>query len=99
MQKTFKEFFLNGPDIEKKQSNEDLFLEVTGVKLCDSLDTFIAWLVLKKHINPSVKLNENVKPKSIFDLKPTTQIKCLVKILPNLQPLAREFNLKWGNRI
>lgn len=98
MTQSFKDFFNNGP-IKTTQDNRDIFCEVTGIKLCDDLKTFVAWLVLKKHINPNIRLNENTKPKSIFELQPTTQIKCLVKILPNLTNLAKEFNLKWGNKI
>jgi hypothetical protein len=99
MIKSFKDFFENGPDVEVKESPEDLFTEVTGVPLCDNLKTFIAWLVLKKHINPSIRLNENERPKSLYDLRPPTQIKCLVKALPNLRSLAQEFNMKWGNKL
>jgi hypothetical protein len=97
--KSFKEFFLSGPEVKQEETPEDLFCEVTGIRLCDNLKTFIAWLVLKKHINPSIKLNENTKPKSIFELKPPTQIKCLATVLPNLKPLAQEFNIKWGNKL
>jgi hypothetical protein len=99
MSKSFKEFFFKGPEDNKPVSAEDLFLDVTGVKLCDTLKTFLAWLVLKKHLNPSIKINDTTRPKSIFDLGPTTQIKCLVKTLPNLKTLAQEFNIKWGNKI
>ena len=99
MTKTFKEFFKDGPKKEETVTEEDLFTEVTGIKLCDSLKTFVAWLVLKRHLNPSIKINENTRPKSIFDLGATTQIKCLVKTLPNLKTLAQEFNIKWGNKI
>jgi hypothetical protein len=95
MKQSFKDFFTNGPITQKQ---EDLFLEVTGVKLCDDIQTFIAWLVLKRHLNPNIKLDENTKPKSIFELRSTTQIKCLVKALPNLSSLAQEFNMRWGNR-
>jgi hypothetical protein len=96
---TFKEFFNDGPQKEEKVTDESLFKEVTGILLCDSLKTFVAWLVLKRHINPNIRINENTRPKSIFDLGPTTQIKCLVKTLPNLKTLAQEFNIKWGNKL
>jgi hypothetical protein len=98
MSDSFKDFFLNGPVKDQVETPEKLFEGVTGVFLCDSLNTFIAWLVLKKHINPSIRLNENERPKSIYDLRPTTQIKCLTKVLPNLPTLAQEFNMKWGNK-
>jgi hypothetical protein len=93
----FKDFFKDGPKIEKIVTEEDMFLEVTGIRLCDSLKTFVAWLVLKRHLNPNIKINDNTRPKSIFDLETTTQIKCLVKTLPNLKTLAQEFNIKWGS--
>jgi len=96
---SFKEFFHNGPKKPEVVTEEELFSEVTGIKLCDSVQTFIAWLVLKKHINPNIKMNESSRPKSIFELEAPTKIKCLVKTLPNLKNLAQEFNVKWGSKL
>lgn len=94
----FKEFFYqeNG-SLESKKivTEEDLFFEATKAQV-PSLKAFTAWLVLNNHVSPTIKIKENRKPLSIFEVKASQRVLYLVNEVPNLKELAKEFSFKWS---
>lgn len=93
----FSEFVSNYGKVNPKVSEEQLFFEVVSVKI-PSLNSFIAWLVLNKQIKPYLKEGK-MKPIPLFNLPTSLKINYLVKSIPRISELARNFhlNLKFQN--
>ena len=91
----FKDFVEthDGKGGSTRKTQEELFEEVTGVNI-PSMDSFVAWLTLHKHIKPYVK--ENGKPIPVMKLSENKKILYLVKKLPTIKELAKEFGSKFG---
>jgi hypothetical protein len=98
---TFKKFFNEYDTIksepiesEKKLTEEAIFEDIVGANV-PSVDSFIAWLSLNEHINTNIKYRKQRKPVSLFKLPTDRKILHLVKKLPNIRVLAKEFTEKW----
>ena len=95
----FKEFYYNydksTEESKKAITEEDLFFEATNATI-PSLKAFTAWLVLNKHVKPTVRLKENQKAVSVFSLKPSKRVLYLVNNVPKISELAKEFSFKWN---
>lgn len=98
---TFKKFFSEYDSIkdelvkkEEKLTEETIFQNVVGESV-SSVNSFIAWLVLNEHISPHIKLRNSKKPFSVFKLPSDKKILHIVKNLPNIRLLAKEFTEKW----
>lgn len=94
----FKNFFNNYTEEKKDETAESMFTEATGVVLEDTLDTFIAWMILQEKIKPTIKLPDKKKPISIFELNNSKKILHLCKTVTDIKKQAELFNLKWGNK-
>lgn len=97
---SFKDFYYNYREEStgeiKKITEEDLFFEATQVRV-PSLKAFTAWLILNKHLRPTVKIKEDRKPLSVFSLKESQRVLYLVKQVPKIEELAKEFSFKWSD--
>lgn len=97
---SFKEFYTNYSahrPVEKKkvQTAEEVFESVVGESV-SNVDSFVAWLVLNEHIKSYIKPQERKKPISIYNLPTDKKMLYLVKKLPNVRVLAKEFNETWN---
>lgn len=81
---------------EKTSSPEDKFFDVVKVEI-PSLESFISWLILNKHISGNIKQKHSNVPISLVSLPVEKRILTLVKELPKIKQLADEFNFKFGN--
>lgn len=93
----FRDFYTNYESSSKKESkktSEDLFKEAVGVDV-PSLESFVAWLSLNKHIKPYVR--SQGKPVPLNSLSENKKILYLVRKLPKIRELATEFANKFGN--
>jgi hypothetical protein len=98
---TFKKFFSEYDFIKKelqqttkKLTEEEIFEDVVGESV-PSVNSFIAWLVLNEHISAHIKLRNSKKPFPIFKLPSDKKVLHVVKNLPNVRILAKEFVEKW----
>lgn len=93
---SFIDYFFSENEAEepKKLSEEDLFKEATNIDV-PSLKAFTAWLVLNNHLKPTVKLKEDRSKVSVFSLNPTQRVLYLVKNVPQIKELAKQFSFKW----
>lgn len=89
----FKKFYNTWQETAQHKSEEQLFFEVVSVHV-PSVNSFIAWLALNKHIKPYVKYT-NRKPLPVFDLPENQKILYIVKKVPKIKELAQEFSFKF----
>jgi len=89
----FKKFFGEYQESAPQKSEEQLFFEVVSVRV-PSVNSFIAWLALNKHIKPYVKYT-NRKPLPLFELPENQKILYIVKKVPKIKELAQEFSVKF----
>ena len=89
----FSDFYSNHGKVSEKKSEEELFFEVVRVKI-PSVNSFIAWLVLNNKIKPYLK-EVNAKPVPIFNIPAARKINHLVKTVPQIKELAKEFSFKF----
>jgi hypothetical protein len=89
----FSDFYNNHGITKTDKSEEQLFLEVVSVKI-PSVNSFIAWLVLNRQIKPYMK-ESNSKPIPLFNLPAARKINHIVKSVPMIKELAREFAFKF----
>lgn len=75
--------------------SEKQFFDVVKVKI-KSLQSFVAWLVLKKHIKGFIDV-KGEKPVALISLPTEKKIAYLVKNLKNIKDLAKEFNKANGD--
>lgn len=90
----FKDFFNGNHESQVKEvtlTEEDHFESVVGERV-NSVNSFIAWLVLKEHIKPNVKYHSKRKPVSLFEMATNKKLLYISKKLPNIRLLAKEFN-------
>jgi hypothetical protein len=93
----FKDFYSNYDNTSKRESRktpEQMFNETVGVDV-PSLESFVAWLSLNKHIKPYVR--SQGKPVPLNSLSENKKILYLVRKLPKIRELATEFASKFGN--
>lgn len=93
----FKDFYSNYENAAKRESRktpEQMFNEAVGVEV-PSLESFVAWLSLNKHIKPYVR--SQGKPVPLKSLSENKQILYIVRKLPTIRELATEFASKFGN--
>jgi hypothetical protein len=88
----FSDFYSNHGKTENK-TEEQVFFEVVSVKV-PSVNSFIAWLTLKRYIKPYLK-EHNSKPIPLFSLPTSKKINHLVKTIPRIKELAEEFAFKF----
>lgn len=95
---SFKDWFSNPKTKvdEKVATEEDKFFDIVKVEI-PSLKSFISWLILNKHITGNVKPRHSNVPVSILALPVEKRILTLVKELPKIKELAKDFNFKFGN--
>lgn len=94
----FKDWYYNedkASHLAETNVAEKHFEEVVGVKI-PSLKSFISWLILKREISGSVKLQNKKKPVSLMSLSDEKKIHILVKKVKNIETLAKEFNKSFG---
>ncbi len=75
--------------------SEAKFFDVVGIKI-NSLKSFIAWLILKKHIKSVIEV-KGEKPLALINLPLEKKIAYLVKNLKDVKDLAKEFNKANGD--
>lgn len=83
-------------NVVPKATDESKFFEIVKVEI-PSLKSFISWLILNKHITGKVKQKHSNVPVSIISMPIEKKILTLVKLLPKIDTLAKEFNFKFGN--
>jgi hypothetical protein len=74
---------------------EAKFFDVVKVKI-KSLQSFVAWLILKKHIKGVIEV-KGEKPLALIKLPVEKKIAYLVKNLKDIKDLANEFNKANGD--
>ena len=89
----FKQFYQDYQEAVPSKTEEELFFEVVSVKV-PSVNSFIAWLALNKHIKPYVKYTDR-KPLPLFDMPESQKILYIVKKVPKIKELAQEFAHKF----
>ena len=92
----FKNYFNNYTEEKKDETPEAMFKDATGIELVDTLETFIAWMILQDKIHPTIKLPDRKRPISIFDLSDSKKILHLCKTISDIKKQADLFNTKWG---
>lgn len=80
-------------DVNKAEAD---FEHIVGVAI-PSLKSFISWLILKKEITGSIRLQSKKKPISLMSLSDEKKVHYLVKHLKNIDELAKDFNKSFGN--
>jgi len=90
---SFKQFYSDYQEAVPLKTEEQLFFEVVSVRV-PSVNSFIAWLALNKHIKPYVKYT-NRKPLPVFQLPENQKILYIVKKVAKIKELAQEFSFKF----
>ena len=92
----FVDFFYskNTESEHKMLSEEDIFKEATDIQI-PSLKAFTAWLILNNHLKPTINIKENRQKVSVFSLNPSQRVLHLVRTIPRIKELAKEFAFKW----
>lgn len=87
-------YYEEGKKETPNNTGESLFESTVGVSI-PSLNSFISWLILNKHVKGFIKENKHKKPKSVLDINESKKVSYLVKNIRNIKELALEFSEKF----